>query len=176
MPYTYLQQDNNYQKFNDSSIQDKFLHSSFEKSKDKQICSNNTCGTCELQEIELCVKLRSFVIYISILCNFVRETSRNKITTIFFKCRDTVHSASKLQDALVPSKTIRTVDIATETNNCITVEHETQTDLLHVRKEYERYINQYKIQIFSITYCYNVNRNGNTSQATTKEKRFISTK
>lgn len=68
-----MQQDNNYQKFNDSSIQDKFLHSSFEKLKDKQICLNNICGTCEFQEIELCVKLRSFVIYISILCNSIKH-------------------------------------------------------------------------------------------------------
>jgi len=59
-----------------------------------------------------------------------------------------------LQDAVVP--TIQMVDVATEMNNGI-IERETQTDLLHVRNEYERYINKYKIQIFSdYIYCYNV--------------------
>ncbi|XP_018316353.1 uncharacterized protein [Mycetomoellerius zeteki] len=100
----FRKQDDNHKKFHGSNIQDKFLHSSFEKSENKQICSNNTCGMCELQEIELCLKLR-----------------------------DTVHSVQKLQDALVPSATIQTVDVATETSNG-TVEQETQTDLLHGRK------------------------------------------
>lgn len=63
--HEHLQQDN-YQKFNDGNNQDKFLHSSFERSEGKHICSYNTCGTCELQEIELCLRLRSFVIYIFI--------------------------------------------------------------------------------------------------------------
>ncbi|XP_011705702.1 PREDICTED: uncharacterized protein LOC105460906 [Wasmannia auropunctata] len=102
----FKKQDNTYQKFDDSSIQNKFLHSSFEESKSKQICSNNTCGTCDLQEIELCLKLR-----------------------------DTAHSAPKLQDTLVPSaRSIQMVDVATETSNGIIVEHETHTDLLHERK------------------------------------------
>jgi len=60
-----------------------------------------------------------------------------------------------LQDAVVP--TIQMIDVATEMNNGIIVERETQTDLLHVRNEYERYINMYKIQIFlDYIYCYNV--------------------
>lgn len=141
----YLQQDDNHKKFHGSNIQDKFLHSSFEKSENKQICSNNTCGMCELQEIELCLKLRSKIDLLFIYFVYLYETSRNKIT-IFFKCRDTVHSVQKLQDALVPSATIQTVDVATETSNG-TVEQETQTDLLHVR-------NKYKILVKSIKYRY----------------------
>jgi len=47
-----------------------------------------------------------------------------------------------LQDAVIP--TIQMIDVATEMNNGI-IERETQTDLLHVRNEYERYINKYKI-------------------------------
>ena len=63
----------NHQKFNDSNIQNKFLHLFFEKSEDEQICSNNICGACELQEIELCLKLRSKLIYhLYILYNFIR--------------------------------------------------------------------------------------------------------
>lgn len=65
----YLQQDDNYQKFNNGSIQDKF-YSSFKKLEDKHICSCNICGTYGLQE--LCSRLRSFVIYIFILHNSIR--------------------------------------------------------------------------------------------------------
>ncbi|XP_036151377.1 uncharacterized protein LOC105835047 [Monomorium pharaonis] len=51
------EQDNSSPKFNDSNIQDKFSYS-VEKLKGEHICSNNTCGMCQLQEIELCLKLR----------------------------------------------------------------------------------------------------------------------
>jgi len=74
---------------------------------------------------------------------------------IFFKCRDTIHSAQKLQDTLISSSTpIQTVDVAAETSNN-TVEQETQTDLLHVRNKYKIII-KYKIQIFSITLYYHI--------------------
>ena len=74
---------------------------------------------------------------------------------IFFKCRDTIHSAQKLQDTLISSPTpIQTVDVAAETSNN-TVEQETQTDLLHVRNKYKILI-KYKIQIFSITLYYHI--------------------
>ncbi|XP_018342131.1 PREDICTED: uncharacterized protein LOC108748440 isoform X2 [Trachymyrmex septentrionalis] len=100
----FRKQNNNHQKCNDSNIQDKFFHLSFEKSEGEQIYSHNTCGTCELQEIELCLKLR-----------------------------DAIHSAQKLQDTLPSATPIQTVDVATETSNG-TVEQETQMDLLHERK------------------------------------------
>lgn len=77
----YLQQDSNKQKFNDISTQDSLLHSSLEKSEDKAVCSSDICGTCELQEIELCLKLRSFAIYVLILCNI--KASRQNYNNIF---------------------------------------------------------------------------------------------
>lgn len=60
----YLQQDSNKQKCNDISTQDSLLHSSLERSKDEATCFNDICGTCELQEIKLSLKLRSFAIYV----------------------------------------------------------------------------------------------------------------
>lgn len=65
----YLQQDSNKQKFIDINTQDSLLHSSLEKSKDEAVCSNDICGTCELQEIKLSLKLRSFAIYVLISRN-----------------------------------------------------------------------------------------------------------
>ncbi|KAM0730763.1 hypothetical protein ACS0PU_003092 [Formica fusca] len=101
----FKKQDSNKQKFNDISTQDSLLHSSLEKSEDKAVCSSDICGTCELQEIELCLKLR-----------------------------DTIHSASKSQDVLVPSEAIQTIDVATEINNNVMTENETQTDMFNEQK------------------------------------------
>ncbi|GAB1860219.1 MADF domain-containing protein [Camponotus japonicus] len=102
--------DSNKQKFNDISTQDDLLHSSLEKSKDKaNVCSNDICGTCELQEIELCLKLR-----------------------------DTIHSTSKPQDALIFSEAIQMIDVATDISNGVhsTTENETQTDMFNDRSTF----------------------------------------
>lgn len=61
----------------------------------------------------------------------------DKITIIFFKHRDTIHSASKSQDVLVPSEAIQTIDVATEINNNVMTENEMQTDMFNVRNKYE---------------------------------------
>ncbi|KAL6445613.1 hypothetical protein ACFW04_000856 [Cataglyphis niger] len=96
-------QDSNKLKFNDISTQDSLLHSSLEKSEDKAICSNDICGT----------------------------HYDDKITIIFFKHRDTIHSVSKSQDALVPFEAIQTIDVATEINNNVMTENEMQTDMFN---------------------------------------------
>lgn len=77
---------------------------------------------------------------------------QNKITTIFFKCRDAIPSASKLQNALL-SETNQTINVTTEmSNDRIIVEHETQTDLLHVR--HKRFIIIIILLLLSIKYRY----------------------
>lgn len=80
------------------------------------------------------------MLFILISCN--SKALQNKITIIFFKHRDATHTASELQDALISSEAIQTIDIATEITNGVhsITENETQTDMFNVRNKCEKYI------------------------------------
>lgn len=79
--------------------------------------------------MEFYLRLRSFGIYVAILCNF--KVQRNKILTNCLKYRKSIYPAMKKQNA---SETIQTVNARTETSNSLMTEHETQTDVGYFKK------------------------------------------